>query len=92
MGLFGPHWMKKRALYEELSDRDRVKFNSMSQSELYEVYKNAPSPDIRLHAVEKITDQELCKEIIKSSCQEPNKREFTRSGKDRVCCSFLFEV
>ena len=100
MGLFGPHWMKKRALYEELSDRNRIKFNSMSQSELYEVYKNAPSPDIRLHAVEKITDQELCKEIIKGSHYSPKKRdaqerdarEFTRSGKDRVCCSFLFEV
>lgn len=75
MGLFGPHWMKKRALYEELSDRDRIKFNSMSQSELYEVYKNAPSPDIRLHAVEKITDQELCKEIIKGSHYSPKKRD-----------------
>ena len=75
MGLFGPHWMKKRALYEELSDRDRIKFNSMSQSELYEVYKNAPSPDIRLHAVEKITDQELCKEIIKGS-HSPEPRDF----------------
>ena len=65
MGLFAPHWMKKRARYEELPERDRVKFNSLSQSELYEVYVSAPSPDIRLHAAEKITDQELCMKIIK---------------------------
>ncbi len=74
MGLFAPRWMKKGALYDTLSDRDRTKFNSMSQNELYEVYITAPSPDIRLRAVEKITDQELCKEIIKGN-RSPKPRD-----------------
>ena len=87
MGLFAPRWMKKSILYEALSDRDRAKFNSMSQSELFEVYTSAPSPDIRLHAVEKITDQELCKEIIKG-----NRNPKPRDGHEREANDKMREV
>ena len=73
MGLFGPKWLKKGALYEELSDRDRARFNSLPQDELYDVCKYAPSPDIRLHAAEQITDQELCRTIISGGAGRHSK-------------------